>query len=76
MGSAIIKEVDSISDCSCRVLKAFKAMPMQALLFKCTNDTFNQSILLRTVRRYELLFQAITSDETGVIATVKNEDII
>ena len=76
MGSAVIVEVDPISDCSCCVLQAFKAMPVNALLFQCPDDAFDHSILLRTMGRDELLFQAIASNETRVIAARKNQAIV
>ena len=51
-------------------------MPMRAMLFECPDHALDHSILLRTVWRDELLFEAITSDETGVIAARKDEAII
>ena len=59
MGSAGIVEVDPISDCSCCVLQAFEAVSMYALLFECPNHTLDHSVLLRTMWRDELLFEAI-----------------
>ena len=76
MGSAVIIEVDPISDCSCCMLNAFKAMPMDALLFNCADDTFDHSVLLWAMRGYELLFQAVAANQTCVVATGKNEAII
>lgn len=51
-------------------------MPMSALLFECPDYAFDHSVLLRTVWRDELLFEAIISDETGVIAARKDKAII
>ena len=51
-------------------------MSMRALLIKCPDHALDHSVFLRTVWRDELLFEAITSDETGVIATSNNEAII
>lgn len=76
VGSAVILEVDPISDCSCCMLNAFKAMPMDALLFNCADDTFDHSVLLWAMRGYELLFQAVAANQTCVVATGKNEAII
>ena len=75
MGSAVITEVDPISDCSCCVLKAFEAMTMNALLFESSYHAFDHSILLRTVRRNKLLPWAIASDETRVVAARNNQSI-
>ena len=76
MGSACIVEVDPVSDCSSLMLQAFEAMSMRALLFVSPDHALDHFDLLRTVWRDELLFEAITSDETGVIVARKYEDII
>ena len=76
VGPAVIVEVDSVSNRSCCMLKAFEAMPMDALLFQRTNDAFDRPVLLRTVRRNELLFKTITSDELSECQTGKNKAII
>ena len=72
----MIVEVDPISNGSGCVLKAFEAMPMDALLFQRTNDAFDHAVLLRTVRRNKLLLQAVTSDELSECQTGKNKAII
>ena len=72
----MIVEVYPISNRSCCVLKAFEAMPMDALLFQRTNDAFDHAVLLRTVRRNELLFKTIASDELSECQTGKNKAII
>ena len=76
MGSAGIVEVDPISDCSCCVLQAFEAVSMYALLFECPNHTLDHSVLLRTMWRDELLFEAIASNEPRVITARKNQTIV
>ena len=76
MGSAGIVEVDPVSDYSGCVLKAFEAMPVDAFLFECPDYAFDHSVLLRAVRGDELLFQAIASNKTGVIAARKNQAIV
>lgn len=76
MGSAGVVEVDPVSDCPGCVLEAFEAMAMNALLFKRPDHPFDHSVLLRTVRRDELFFEAIASDEARVIAARKNQAII
>ena len=51
-------------------------MPMNALLFEASDDAFNHSILLRTVRGDELLFEAIASNKTRVVSARKNQTIV
>ena len=72
----MIVEVYPISNYSCCVLKAFEAMPVDALLFQRTNDAFDRPVLLRTVRRNELLFKTIASDELSECEAGKNKAII
>ena len=72
----MIVEVDPISNGSGCVLKAFEAMPVDALLLQGPNDAFDHSVLLRTVRRNELLFKTIASDQLSECEAGKNEAII
>jgi hypothetical protein len=58
------------------VLKAFEAMPVDGLLLEGPDDSLDHSILLRAMRGDELLFQAVASNETGVIAARKNQTIV
>ncbi len=59
----MIIEVYPISNRSGGVLEALEAMQMDALLFQRPNDPLDYPVLLRTVRRNELLLQAIASEE-------------
>ena len=72
----MIVEVDPISSCSCCMLEAFEAMPVDALLFQRPNDAFDHPVLLRTMRRNELLLEAVTSDQLSECEAGKNEAII
>ena len=76
MGSSGIVEVDPISDCPGCMLKGFEAMPMNTLLFESSYNPFDHSVLLWAMRGYELLFEAIAFDETGIIPACKNQAII
>ena len=75
MGSAVIVEVDSIADCSRGLLKVFKAMSVDILLLQGPNDAFDHTVLLRTVRRNELLSQAVTSDQLSEWEAVKTRPL-
>lgn len=59
----MIVEVGPIPNCSCYMSKAFKAIPVDALLLQGPNDAFDHAVLLRTVWRNELLLKAIAFDE-------------
>ena len=72
----MIVEVDPVSNRSCCMLKAFEAMPVDALLLQGPNDSLDHPVLLRAVRRNELLFKTIASDELSECQTGKNKAII
>ena len=72
----MIVEVDPIANCSCCVLKAFEAMPVDALLLQGPNDSLDHPVLLRAVRRNELLLQAVASDQVSECEAGKNKTII
>jgi len=76
VGSAVIVEVDPVSDCSCCVLKTFEAMAMNTLLLEGPDDAFDHSILLRAMRCDELLFEAIASNKPLVVSARKNQSIV
>ena len=76
VGSAVVVEVDPISNRSGCVLKAFEALPVDALLFQGSNDPLDHAVLLRAVRRYELLLEAVTSDELSECEAGKNQTVV
>ncbi len=72
----MITELDPISNRAGCVLKAFEAMPLVALLFQGSNDTLDHPVLLRTVLRYELLLEAIASEQLSECETSKNQTVV
>src|SRR3546814_2153911 len=58
------------------MLLGFKAVPVRALLFQGPDDPLHHAVLLRTVRRDELLLQAIAAHQTGVVAAGKHQAIV
>ena len=55
MRSPTVIELDPVANHATGMLQRFKAMAMDALLFQCPNQAFDQAILLRRMRRDELL---------------------
>ena len=51
-------------------------MSVDALLLQGPNEAFDHAVLLRTVRRNELLFKTIASDELSGCEAGKNKAII
>ena len=68
MRASVVVEADPVADGSRRVLDAVEALAMDALFFQCPDHTLDHAILLRAMRRDELLLQAVASDQRGVAA--------
>ena len=66
MGPTVVVEADPLCDYARGVLLGFKAMTIHTLLFQRSDDPFDHAVLLRTVRRDELLPKTITAHETRV----------
>src|SRR6056297_327219 len=58
------------------MLLGLEAVTMHTLLLQCPDHTLDQAVLLRAVRRDELLLQAIVSDQAGVMAAGEDQAII
>ena len=75
MWSSGVVEADPVADGACRVLDAVEALAMDALLFQRPDHAFDHAVLLRAMRRDELLLQAIASDQRGVAAAGEDEAV-
>lgn len=69
MRAAVVVEGDPVADGAGRVLDAVEALAMDALLFERPDHALDHAVLLRALRRDELLFQSIAADEGGVAPT-------
>ena len=76
MWASVIVELDPIADCAARMGEAFEALAMDALLFQRTDQTFHHAVLLWTVRRDELLAQAVAPDQRRVFAGGEDQTIV
>ncbi len=59
MRAPAVVELDPFADHAHRVLLAFEAMTVHALLLQRPDHALDQAVLLRAVRRDELLAQAV-----------------
>ena len=57
MWSSVVVEADPVGDGAGRVLNAVEALAMDALLFERPDHALDHAVLLRAVRRDELLTQ-------------------
>lgn len=65
MRPAVVVELYPVSHHASGVLLTLKTVTVDALLFQGTNDPLHHAVLLRAVRRNELLLQAVTADRRG-----------
>jgi hypothetical protein len=61
-----VLEADPVPDRACGVLEAVEALAMDALLLERPDDALDHAVLLRAVRRDELLLQPVASDQRRI----------
>lgn len=69
--SAVVKAYP-VADLAAGVLDRLEAVPMHALFLERVDHPFDHAVLLRAVRRDDLLAQAVAAHEGGVAARGKN----
>ena len=72
---AVVK-LDPVANHATGMLQRLETMAMDALLFQSPDQTFNQAILLRRMRRNELLPQAIAANQGGIAAAGKDQAVV
>jgi len=72
MGPSMVVELNPISDRAAGMLQRFEAMTMHALLLERADHALDHPVLLRAVRRDELLTQVIAAHQGCVIAARKD----
>ncbi len=76
MRPAVAIEADPVANNTAGMLQCFEAMPMSALLLQGPDDAFDHAILLRALRRDELLLQSVTPHQSDVTATGEHQAVI
>ena len=76
MGPTGVVGADPLSDDTRGVLLGFKAMMMDALLFQRLDDAFDHAVLLRAVRRDELLPKTITTHEARISPRREHQPVV
>ena len=72
----MIVEPDPVCNHPASVRQAFKAVPVRALLFQRADHPLHHPVLLRRVRRDELLLQTVAFHQRGVAATGKHQAVV
>jgi|OM-RGC.v1.035920642 hypothetical protein len=64
--------MDLVADHPAGMPQCFKSLPMDALLFQRSDQPLDHPVLLRAIRRNELLFHPIASDQGYEASAGKN----
>jgi len=66
MRSAVVVELDPVTQHARCILQAFEAMAVCALLFHSPDQSLHHAVLLRAMRGDELLLQSVAAHQAGV----------
>lgn len=72
----MVVEVDPVTDQAAGVLQGFEAVAMHVLLLERADPPIDQAVLLGTVRRDELLAQAVAPDQNGEVANGEDLELL
>ena len=76
MRSSAVVEIDPVANDAAGMLQRFESMAMDALLFQSPDQALNQAILLRRMRRDELLSQTVTAHQCGIAAACEDQAVV
>ena len=76
MRPAGVVELDPVSDGPRGVLEALEAVAMNALLLQRPDDTFDNAVLLGTVRSDEFLLQTVAANQGHVVPAGEYQSIV
>lgn len=76
VGPAVVVKADPITDDTAGVLQCLGAVAVGALLLERADDTLYHAVLLRAVRRDELLAQPVASHQGGVVPAGKHQAVV
>ena len=76
MRASVIVKTYPVAYNAAGVLDILEAMPMRALFFERTDHALNHAVLLRAVRRDELLAQPVASRQRGVAARREDQSVV
>lgn len=76
MRSPVVVEADPITERARRVLDAFEALAVNALLLQRPDHALDHAVLLRAVRGDELLLESIAADRRRVAPRCKDQPVV
>lgn len=65
MWAPVVVQLDPVTDHPARVLLRLEPVPVHALLLQRPDDAFDHAVLLWTVRRDDLLLEAVAAHQAG-----------
>ena len=75
MGASVVVEPDPITDGACRMLDVVEALAVDALLLQGSDHALDHAVLLRAIRRDELLLQAVATCQCGIVPRGEDQSI-
>jgi len=74
--SSVVVKAYPVADDAAGMLDRLEAVPMHALFLERADHPFDHAVLLRAVRRNELLAQAVAAHEGSVAARGENQAVV
>ena len=72
----MVIKANPVTDNATGVPKGFEAMSMRALLLQCPDHALDHTVLLRTMRGDELLFETIAANQGRIVAAGEAQAIV
>ena len=76
MWTLVVVKANPVSNDSAGMLQALKAVTVHALLLETADHTFDHAVLLRAVRRNELLLHPVTFHQSRKVAAGEHQSVI
>lgn len=76
MRALVVVEADPVPDGARGVLDAVEALAVDALLLQRPDNALDHAVLLRAVRRDELLLQPVAADQRRIAARCEDQAVV
>lgn len=76
MRASVVVKAYPVADHAAGVLDGLKATAVRALFFQRTDHTFDHAVLLRVVRRDDLLAQPVAAHQRDITARRKDQSVV
>lgn len=76
MRAPVVVEADRVPDRACGVPDAVEALAVDALILQRPDEALDNAILLRAVRRDELLLQPVAADQRRIAPRCQDEAVV